>query len=544
MSYASALKRSEVLEQLKCKTFDVLIVGGGITGVGIALDAASRGLKVALIEMQDIASGTSSRSTKLVHGGLRYLKQLEIKEVATLGKERAIVYEIGPHITTPIHMLLPFHQEGTFGKFTTSVGLQVYDWLASVKKEERRKMLTVEQTLQQEPLIKKQGLLGGGMYVEYRTDDARLTIEVAKTAIELGAIIATYTKMTNFLYDEQQKVCGVTVQTLLENESFNIQAKVVINATGPWGDTIRKLEQQPLHKHLVQSKGVHIVFDASVFPLQQAVYFDTQDGRMMFAIPRDGKTYVGTTDTFYDGDLSDIYIEQEDRVYLLAAIHSMFPTVDITEANIESSWTGVRPLIHEEGKSPSEISRKDEIWESSSGLITIAGGKLTGYRKMAEEIVNQLVRKFTDRKLRPCITKKLPISGGEVGGSKYFERYVARKAQLGVRYGISMEESTKLARYYGSNVEQVFAYLQADHPTLPKILYAKLQYGIKHELVVHPADFFIRRTSSLFFDIDTVRKYKEAVLDEMQTILGWNAEQRTMYEHELQAEIVRATTSI
>ena len=169
---------------------------------------------------------------------------------------------------------------------------------------------------------------------------------------------------------------------------------------------------------------------------------------------------------------------------------------------------------------------------------------MLGYRKMAEEIVDHLVKKFTDRKLRPCITKQLPISGGEVGGSKYFERYVIRKAQLGVRYGISMEESTKLARYYGSNVEQVFAYLQADHPTLPKILYAKLQYGIKHELVVHPADFFIRRTSSLFFDIDTVRKYKEAVLDEMQTILGWNAEQRTMYEHELQAEIVRATTSI
>ncbi len=174
----------------------------------------------------------------------------------------------------------------------------------------------MKQTLQQEPLIKKQGLLGGGIYVEYRTDDARLTIEVAKKAIELGAIIATYTKMTNFLYDQQQKVCGVTVQDLLENESFNIQAKVVINATGPWGDTIRKLEQQPLHKHLVQSKGVHIVFDSSIFPLQQAVYFDTQDGRMVFAIPRDGKTYVGTTDTFYNGDLSDIYIEQEiERIY-------------------------------------------------------------------------------------------------------------------------------------------------------------------------------------------------------------------------------------
>lgn len=544
MRYASALQRSEVLEQLKYNQFDVLIVGGGITGVGIALDAASRGLQVALIEMCDIASGTSSRSTKLVHGGLRYLKQLEIKEVATLGKERAIVYEIGPHISTPIHMLLPFHQEGTFGKFTTSVGLQVYDWLAGVKKEERRKMLTVEQMLQQEPLIKKQGLLGGGLYVEYRTDDARLTIEVAKTAIAQGAIIATYTKVTNLLYDKQQKVCGVTVQNVLENESFNIQAKVVINATGPWGDTIRQLEQRPLHKHLVQSKGVHIVFDATVFPLQQAVYFDTQDGRMVFAIPRDGKTYVGTTDTFYDGSLSNIYIEQEDRAYLLAAIRFMFPTVDVKETDIESSWAGVRPLIHEEGKSPSEISRKDEMWESSSGLITIAGGKLTGYRKMAEVIVDYIAQKFTNRQLRLCVTKQLPLSGGEVGGSKYFKKYIARKAQVGVQYGISIEESVKLVQYYGSNVEQVFAYLPTDHPTLPKILYAQLRYGIEHELVVHPADFFIRRTPSLLFNIDTVRKYKDAVLDEMQQIFSWSTEQRTIYEHELQNEIIRATTCI
>ena len=162
---------------------------------------------------------------------------------------------------------------------------------------------------------------------------------------------------------------------------------------------------------------------------------------------------------------------------------------------------------------------------------------------MAELIVNHIVRKFTDRKLRPCITKRLPLSGGEAGGSKYFKQYVTRKAQLGVQYGISLEESTKLAQYYGSNVEKVFAYLQVDHPILPKILYAQLQYAIEHELVIHPADFFIRRTSSLFFDIDSVRKYKEAVLHEMQIMLGWNTEQRIMYTHELQAEIVRATTS-
>ncbi|WP_431027689.1 glycerol-3-phosphate dehydrogenase/oxidase [Lysinibacillus sp. LZ02] len=542
MSYASSLKRNEVLNLLKSKTFDVLIIGGGITGVGIALDAASRGLQVALIEMCDLASGTSSRSTKLVHGGLRYLKQFEIKEVADLGKERAIVYEIGPHVTTPVRMLLPFHKGGTFGKWSTSLGLQVYDFLAGVKKSERRKMLTVQDTLQNEPLIKKEGLLGGGMYVEYRTDDARLTIEVAKKAMEQGAMIATYTKVTDFLYDAHQKICGVVAHNTLANESLHIKAKVVINAAGPWVDTIRQLERQPLHKHLVQSKGVHIVFDASVFPLQQAVYFDTQDGRMVFAIPREGKTYVGTTDTFYAGDLSDIAIDQADRDYLMKAIRYMFPTLQITEGDIKSSWAGVRPLIHEEGKKPSEISRKDEIWASPSGLLTIAGGKLTGYRKMAEMIVDQVVTTITDKKLRPCVTKKLPISGGEVGGSKYFEQYVANKAKIGATYGLSLEESIKLARHYGSNVEQVYAYLQIEQSILPRPLYAQLHYGIEHELVVHPLDFFMRRTSHLFFDIDTVKTYREAILDEMQRILYWSAETRALYEKELHAEITRATT--
>ena len=201
MTNFSSLEREAVFGKLATEEFDLLVIGGGISGAGIALDATARGLKTALVEMEDFASGTSSRSTKLVHGGLRYLKQFQIKEVAELGKERAIVYENGPHVTTPEWMILPFHKGGTFGKYSTSFGLKVYDFLAGVKKSERRKMLTKEETIEKAPLVKQEGLLGGGIYVEYRTDDARLTIEVLKAAAEKGATLVNYAKAESFIYN-------------------------------------------------------------------------------------------------------------------------------------------------------------------------------------------------------------------------------------------------------------------------------------------------------------------------------------------------------
>ncbi|KIY23832.1 glycerol-3-phosphate dehydrogenase/oxidase, partial [Mesobacillus subterraneus] len=390
----SNLDRTHIVAKLKKEAFDVMVIGGGITGAGIALDAATRGMNIALLEMQDFAAGTSSRSTKLVHGGLRYLKQFEVKMVAEVGKERAIVYENGPHVTTPMWMLLPFHKGGTFGSFTTSIGLRVYDFLAGVKKAERRKMFSATETLTREPLVKKDGLKGGGYYVEYRTDDARLTIEVMKQAVSKGASALNYSKVKNLIY-KNGVVAGVLVEDLLTGEEYEVYAKKVVNATGPWVDGIREMDDSKKGKTLKLSKGVHIVIDQSRFPLKQAIYFDTQDGRMVFAIPRDGKTYVGTTDTFYNDDPINPGMTEEDRSYLLKAIHYMFPEVNVTENDIESSWAGVRPLIHEDGKAPSEISRKDEIWESDSKLITIAGGKLTGYRKMAETIVDLLAEKLT-----------------------------------------------------------------------------------------------------------------------------------------------------
>jgi glycerol-3-phosphate dehydrogenase len=547
----SSLNRSEQLLAMSKEKLDILIIGGGITGSGIALDAAARGMKAGLVEMQDFAAGTSSRSTKLVHGGLRYLKQLEVKMVAEVGKERAIVYENGPHVTTPEWMLLPIQEGGTFGMFSTSLGLKVYDFLAGVKKEERRSMLSAVETLEREPLLRKDGLKGGGYYVEYRTDDARLTIEVIKQAVNTGAMAVNYSKVEKLLY-ENGKVIGAEVVDQLTNEKFKIFAKKVVNAAGPWVDSIREMDKSKKGKHLQLTKGIHLVFDQSVFPLKQAIYFDTPDKRMVFAIPRDGKTYVGTTDTVFNGDMINPRLTKADEEYVINAIDFMFPTLGITEKDIESSWTGLRPLIYESGKSASEISRKDEIWESESGIITIAGGKLTGYRKMAEMVVDLLNKKFIDESVGNfgnCQTKYLPISGGDVGGSEKLVVFTTEKTKEGIKLGLTNEQSRKLAKLYGSNVNCLFKLVEKHKKDaitlgLPIDIYAQVMYAIHEEMAVTPIDFFNRRTGALLFNMSWVKQWKFKVTELMAMELNWRKDQLEKYRNQLEIFIHQATTAI
>ncbi|MGG2026041.1 glycerol-3-phosphate dehydrogenase/oxidase [Gottfriedia sp. S16(2024)] len=540
----SSLNRKKIKKALAEKEFDLLVIGGGITGCGIALDATTRGMSTALVEMQDFASGTSSRSTKLVHGGLRYLKQYEFKMVAEVGKERAIVYENGPHVTTPEWMLLPIYKGGTFGKFTTSLGLRLYDYLAGVKKDERRKILNRKETIEKEPLVKKEGLKAGGYYVEYRTDDARLTIEVIKKAVEYGAQAINYVEVTDFIY-ENNRIVGAKAIDLITKVPFTIRAKRIVNATGPWVDQLREMERLKSDKNLRLTKGVHLVIDHKKFPLNQSVYFDTIDGRMVFAIPRDGKTYVGTTDTFFDRDTSNPKVSNEDREYILNCVKYMFPTIKLEDTDVESSWAGIRPLIFEEGKDPSEISRKDEIWESSSGLISIAGGKLTGYRKMAETIVD-LILKDNDNRFRECLTKNLPISGGDVGGSKGFNYFKKRFSSVGIAIGLSESEYKRLSRVYGSNIEHLMNISFSDlknHTNLPLSLFLQLEYGIQNEMIVKPVDFFIRRTGFLYFHIDLVNEYKDEVIRYMANRLSWSKYQIVEYSLELEEQIKNAITA-
>ncbi|MFX3674020.1 MAG: glycerol-3-phosphate dehydrogenase/oxidase [Paenisporosarcina sp.] len=538
----SALARPKMIRSLDSFQFDLLVIGGGITGAGIALDAVTRGLSVALIDMQDFAAGTSSRSTKLVHGGLRYLKQFEVQMVAEVGKEREIVYENAVHVTEPQWMLLPFHKGGTFGPLSTSAGLRIYDFLAGVKRNERRQMLTSKETLQKEPLLKDNDLRGSGYYVEYRTDDARLTIEVIKKAVEKDAVCVNYVKAESFLY-ENGKLIGLEAIDQLSGKIVTIHAKKIVNASGPWVDDIRSKDAILNGKQLKMTKGVHIVVDFKDFPLEQAVYFDTQDGRMMFAIPRNGKSYIGTTDTFYEGDPKNPIATKEDVSYILNSISFMFPSIKLSFSDVESTWAGVRPLIYEEGKDPSEISRKDEIWESESGLITIAGGKLTGYRKMAETVVDLVVTGFPKRMFGDSITKHLPLSGGDLGGSKKFPSFIRMKEREGEEFGLSIAESRELAIQYGTNVDYVFKYanvLMDQSNKLPLVLAAKLVYGIHHEMVCTPADFFIRRTGDLYFNIMEVKTYKEEVLSLMKSLLSYKDEQVTYYRYELETHLKSA----
>lgn len=513
--------RASMMERLRTESFDVLVIGGGITGVGIALDATTRGLKTALVEQHDFAFGTSSRSTKLIHGGLRYLKQLEFGLVREVGSERAVVHQLAPHLVLPEKMLLPLYEKRGFGSMLTSFGLKLYDWLAGVKPEDQRKMLTRKLTLKQEPLLQPSDIKGGAIYAEYRTDDARLTIEIAKTAFRNGALLVNYAKVTNFEYQDGT-VAGTTIEDQLTKKSFTVRATVVVNAAGPWVDELRELDKSRQGKRLHLTKGVHIVVAKEKLPVHQAIYFDVGDGRMIFAIPRGRTTYIGTTDTNYTGSKEDVHATREDVEYLLNAVNKTFSGSGLQLSDIESSWAGLRPLIHEEGKSASELSRKDEIFESQSKLISIAGGKLTGYRKMAERVVDLVIEKyFEGRTLKRCYTASIPLANP--GFSSYEEVELFKRKLQSVLPPVLARNVYYLVHTYGRAAETIAhrAYENFGGDTELALVRAELDHTMKHEMVVSASDFFIRRTGGLFFDISRVRVHLDEVLEAMSQQLGW-----------------------
>lgn len=536
----SNLHRSQFVAQLSAETFDLLVIGGGITGCGIALDAALRGMKVALIEKNDFASGTSSRSTKLIHGGLRYLKQLEFALVYEVGREREIVHRNARHLVIPEKMLLPIVEGGSLGEYSASLGLWVYDLLAGVKREERRKMLDKHETLKAEPLLDNGKLLGGGLYVEYRTDDSRLVIELAKSAFANGGLLLNYAECKGFTYDEQGKITGAKVLDRTNNSSFEIKANTVVNASGPWVDLLRKEDNSLKGKRLLLTKGVHLVFPHKKLPVHNAVYFDAGDGRMVFVIPRDNITYAGTTDTVYNQDINNPRCNREDAMYVLDVVNRMFPSLRLQMPDIESSWAGLRPLIFEEGKSASEVSRKDEIMISSSGLISIAGGKLTGYRLMAKKIVD-LAAKRSKKKLKGCKTKNYRLSGGDFSSDEEVKNYLRKYHS---ETTIPGNKQYEWLHRYGKNMDLVVAnvkLLEREITDKHKLFEAaELLYGIEHELVYHPLDFLIRRTGKIFFHRPQAEKEIDFVTEFLSKKLGRNSEANAQMLKETKAEFAAA----
>jgi glycerol-3-phosphate dehydrogenase len=543
----SILKRAQLLETASTQKFDLVIIGGGVTGAGIALDAASRGMKICLVEKNDFASGTSNKSTKLIHGGLRYLKQLEIGLVRESGQERAIVHKLAPHLVIPEKMLLPLVEGGTYGKMMTSIGLRVYDFLASVEGDDRRKMLDKEETLVKEPLLDHKTTLGSGYYSEYRTDDARLTIELLKKASEFGATILNYCEMDNFIYNSNNKIKSVDCIDHNSGDSFTISSRNFVSATGPWVDLLREKNASKNNKYLHLTKGVHLVFPFEKLPLKQSVYFDVSDGRMIFAIPRGHSTYVGTTDTDYFGNLERVVTTKDDIKYLLDAVNAAFPKINLNNDDIKSSWAGLRPLIHEENKDPSELSRKDEIFISDSGLISIAGGKLTGYRKMAHRAIDAVLDTMTSKqvdRLKDSFTENIPLTSNAMVSSKEVKLY-QKKLQLKLEtFGIKDAYfAWYLTSNYGKQAEIILNQMQLfsnKNPEL-RLIRAELWYGIHHEMVNSLVDFFVRRTGRLFFDISSISEFKNTIIKDCSEYLGWD-KNRVNKENEILDILVKDAT--
>ncbi len=541
MTKLDSRNRQSIINNLNSHRFDLLVIGGGITGAGIALDAAARGLKVALVEKNDFAFGTSSRSTKLIHGGLRYLKQLEFGLVKEVGSERAVVHKLAPHLVVPEKMLLPLYEKRGFSSLLTSIGLKLYDFLAGVKSEDQRRMLTKKQTLKQEPLLLADDVKGGAIYAEYRTDDARLTTEIMKTASRHGAEVINYCEVVDFVY-EARKIVGAKVKDVLTDTPYQIKATTVVSAAGPWVDELRTINHSKKGKQLHLTKGVHLVVDKKRLPIVQAIYFDVEDGRMIFAIPRGRVTYIGTTDTTYMGSKEMVVATLEDAEYLIRAVNRTFPSAQLTLHDIESSWAGLRPLIHEEGKSASELSRKDEIFESSTGLISIAGGKLTGYRKMAERVVDLVLDKMdeADREFDECKTDLIPLVESPFKDYEEVKAYLTSVKERVSKTGLDSFYADYLVGNYGKQTNAILDDIQAGQIEI-ELAKAELRFGIANELIALPEDFFIRRTGRLYFFKNSIRQLEEGILSEFKLQLGWDDIQVRAASERLRAEVNQVT---
>ena len=537
----SNLEREATIKKLFKEQYDLVVIGGGITGGGIVLDAASRGMKVALVEKNDFASGTSSKSTKLIHGGLRYLKQFDFWLVKEVGSERAIVHKLAPHLVLPEKMLLPLIENGSYGKWLTSIGLKVYDILAQVTGDDKRKMLEKKEALALEPLLPKKILKGAGYYAEYRTDDARLTIENIKASLQFGATALNYAEVKDFVYKEN-KISGVVVNDTVSGQEFNIRTKYVISAAGPWVDELRSVNNSKKGKRLHLTKGVHLVFPKEKLPVKQSVYFDIPDGRMMFAIPRGKVTYVGTTDTNYNNDKDNVQTDLADAIYLLSAVNNMFPKINLEMEDIVSSWAGLRPLIHEEGKSASELSRKDEIFTSDTGLISIAGGKLTGYRKMAERVVDRIAKKLVEEhsvEVKECDTENIPLCGNDFKKFKHVKKYITEIHKRIKGDGFTEHDAWFLVTNYGKQTETILEYYnkRKEEDKATRLILAELEFGIAFEMVQNPMDFFIRRTGRLYFDIGSIRDYMKPILNEFKSAYEIDDAQILEWTETLQSEL-------
>ena len=532
--------RESMWEQLG-EPVDLLVVGGGITGTGIARDAAMRGLSVALVEQNDFAFGTSSRSSKLVHGGLRYLEQYEFNLVFEAVSERRILLDIAPHLVNPLGFLFPVYTTSRKPLWMIKSGMWLYEGLSLFRSPKRHRTLTPKEIAEEEPAMSLENMTGAPLYYDCSTDDARLTLENAIDAAHKGATIASWTRCRSFLKDEMGRIEGAVVENVLTGELKEVRASAVVNATGPWTDRTVAMSK-PLDGNLLRpTKGVHIVVDAVKLPVNHAVVcFHPDDGRVLFAIPWGEQTYIGTTDTDYEGDPADVAATREDVDYLIAAAKHYFPGHPLGHDDVICTWAGLRPLMcpaSEDGKiDESSVSREHQIIVGQDGLITIAGGKLTTYRRMAGEVVDTATKllRLTNRlpSLQAADTGAEPLPGAVGWPEDDDHAAVAEQVRTASAGTLSLEIAQYLANTYGMRGIDIARRVAAD-PALgeplvagrPEIV-ALVGWALDEEMAASVSDVLVRRTQLYYRDPDQGLGCAERVATLMQQGLGWTDEQR------------------
>jgi glycerol-3-phosphate dehydrogenase len=512
--------RGDALAQLGERSFDVLVVGGGITGAGVARDAAMRGLSVALVEAADFASGTSSRSSRLIHGGVRYLEHGQLHLVFEACRERRILASIAPHLVRPLQFMWPVYEKARIRLWKLRAGLFLYDALALGRNLGRHRTLTTHVVTALEPELRHMGMVGGASYFDASTDDIRLTIATVLSARDAGAVVVNHASVHDLLMTSDG-VCGARAVDLRTGVDIEIRARVVVNAAGPWSDAIVRMAEPQAHRAVRGTKGVHVAVPHERIRNNGALtLLSPIDGRVMFVIPTGAFSIIGTTDTDYDGRPERVRATTADITYLLRSANAFFPAAHLTPGDVVAAWAGIRPLVASGDKNPDAASREHAIAWTVPGLLSVTGGKLTTYRAMAVDVMDTVARRLRVGHRRAA-THKQPLPGGDFASLE--DEHAIARATVG-----APDIAEHLVHAYGTRWRELWQMASIDRtlaerliPELPYIA-AELEWGITHEMARTLGDLLIRRLHVAFETRDHGMSIAPAVVQQVGSILAWN----------------------
>jgi glycerol-3-phosphate dehydrogenase len=523
--------REAIIDRLEKNEYDVVVIGGGITGAGIAREGVMRGLKVGLIEMQDFAAGTSSRSSKLAHGGIRYLAYGEMELVKEATRERNWMRH---HCSTvrPIPFLFVSWEGGKYKKRDIKGATKIYDFLSDKNQEytnyKQRQLISAEEVIESEPDIRREGNNGGVIYYDNNVDDARLTMETLKEAVIRGADIVNYCEVFDYIM-EDGIINGVKCKDVENNKEFTVKGKLIVNATGIWTDELLNDYPEDVPKPLIRpTKGVHLVYRRKDVKNKMATIITSiTDNRSFFVLPREDFTIIGTTDTDYDGDLANPYCNKDDADYLVKSVKYYFPTAELGYENLLATYAGIRPLVREKGKSESEVSRKHVIFFNDNGLLTISGGKLTTWRKMAEDLFEEVAK----NNIFPDISREENFSRQKFKIKMDEDEWERELKNSNIEIDDAIAQ--QLYRQYERGAIKILELIKENESLKERILEendfikAEILYLLRYELSLHLIDIFCRRTEmSLFIAHERQLDAAKEVAEIMAKEYKWSPERK------------------